>query len=651
MTERRRVDRTAARPDGAERVADLIAFATEMLYGDIPPTQAAIAEFTAALDGIDGVHAVSILSPPELTLDTNDDAGMPPARQRGDGGPNRQAMVLPLTADDRPVGLLVELAGADDPGWPGDRQQQRLRAALTLIATAATRTRPVSPDREDKPPNGMEPYELLLGHDRSIVVRIDRDGSWSILSDSVTPVLGYLPDQLPGNPASLVHPDDRAPAARAMTSVRNGRQRMAKTDIRLRTAHGAWRRVETVFHDMTAVPGIEAVIGYGLDVTEQRSAEERAAAERARLREVVMRLHAAVLMEDETGRTVFANDAFANTFGGAGGHAWVDVDRRHVLDAVLGECADPGVVAERLTELAETRRRAVGYRLDLLDGRCVELDYLPITCGGTDLGVLWYFRDITEMTAAEHELRERNRVLLEAAELKNQFVATVSHELGAPLTAVLSFASMLDEPERGPLTDVQRVLVDTVVRNARRMKRLVTDLLSLTRLERYALSVDRSPVDIRAIVLGAVGDGEPDARQHDVTVRTEVGHGPPVSGDAMWLHQVVANLLGNAVKFNRPGGSVTVRAGYQDPYWLIEFTDTGIGIPERELQQVTETFARASNAISRRITGSGLGLAICKQIVELHDGTLEIHSVVGEGTTVLVRLPTKPRRASREGAE
>jgi len=361
--------------------------------------------------------------------------------------------------------------------------------------------------------------------------------------------------------------------------------------------------------------------------------------QRLRLRKLVQHLNAAVLVENTSGRTVLANDTFARAFGQADGEGWVNAERHDVLAAVGSQCQDGARVLADLTAIAGTGERCLGYGLEFVNGHSVSLDFVPIADNGIALGALWYLRDVTEATATQHELRERNRVLAEAAELNNHFLAAVSHELRTPLTAVASFTEILRDAESGPQTPVQRTAVDAVARNAERLMRLVNDLLLLTQLERHALPIQRESIDMPELVRQAVADREPDARRAGVSVSVETSDGPPLAGDSVRLHQVLGNLLGNACKFTGHDGKIMLRALFTEPHWVIEVSDTGIGIPEPDLRHITDSFVRGANAISRRLSGSGLGLAISRHIVEQHHGALAIDSVMEQGTTVRVTLP------------
>lgn len=490
-----------------------------------------------------------------------------------------------------------------------------------------------------------EPYSSLVKHARSVVVRIGLDGTWSVLSDAIIDALGYPPDiELPSGLRDAVHPDDVDTAAAALRAVRARELPAARTDIRVLAADGRWREMDTVFYDMTDVTGVRAVMAYALDVTDQRVAERRSRIEGKRLRALVRQLDAAVVVEDEDGRTVLANDTFARIFGRSSAEAWGDVERSEVLGAVASRCRERATVRAQLDDVATLRKMCLGYGLELMNGRSLSLDFVPIRDGDTDLGALWYFRDVTEITTTQHELRERNRVLTEAAELKNHFVAAVSHELRTPLTAVASFTDILGDAASGSLTDRQRTALDAIARNAERLTRLVDDLQLITQLERHTLPIHESAVDVSELVQLAVDDHRPAAGSGQVTLTCDIADGPPLVADPTRLRQVLDNLLSNAVKFTMPRGSVTVRAGCAGSRWVIEVADTGIGIPDDEVPAITDTFIRGSNAVRRRLSGSGLGLAICKTIVELHHGSFTVESVEDRGTTVRVTVPLDRER-------
>ena len=260
--------------------------------------------------------------------------------------------------------------------------------------------------------------------------------------------------------------------------------------------------------------------------------------------------------------------------------------------------------------------------------------------------VLFYGRDVTRqrqtelaLRAAQQELRERNESLTELGRLKNEFVAGVSHELRSPLTVILSYAHLLSDPEQGELTEGQQRFVEVINRNAGRMIRLIDDLTLLARIESGRLPLSPRPGLPAALVETAIADYEPLAEEAGVTLRGEVRPGPLAVFDEARLHQVMANVLGNAIKFSVRGGVVTVLAGCHDREWRICVADTGIGIPDEDLEYLFTPFTRGTNTARAGIPGSGLGLVVSRAILDLHGGALDVTSKKGHGTTVTIRLP------------
>jgi signal transduction histidine kinase len=255
--------------------------------------------------------------------------------------------------------------------------------------------------------------------------------------------------------------------------------------------------------------------------------------------------------------------------------------------------------------------------------------------------------DLERERAARQALEAQNQALEEHATLKTEFVATVSHELRTPLTSIVGFVDLLrsDLADSGLTQEIE--FVDIIERNGPRLLALVNDLLLLGRLESRTTLLEAVECDAGAIVETAIATAAAEARTQGVELRSAVGTGPALWVDPGRLGQVLDNLVSNAVKFTPAGGTVTVtadrapapgRADGPAAAWTIEAADTGCGIRAADQPHVFEKFFRASNA-AEQATGTGLGLAISRTIVGLHGGTMTLHSALGVGTTVTVRLP------------
>jgi two-component system phosphate regulon sensor histidine kinase PhoR len=233
---------------------------------------------------------------------------------------------------------------------------------------------------------------------------------------------------------------------------------------------------------------------------------------------------------------------------------------------------------------------------------------------------------------------------------KSDFLATVSHELRTPLTSIAGYVEMLRDGDVGSLTPDQDEVLETVDRNAARLRSLIEDVLTLSRIEAGAFKSVTQPVDLAEIVTAAVAALRPAAAAKGLELHCDCpSPGPVVSGDPGQLDRLLMNLLSNAVKFTPEGGRIQAGATAEGAQAVLTVADSGIGIPERDQKELFTRFFRASNAVRRAIPGTGLGLAIVRTIVDNHGGELTVTSQEGRGTTVTARLPLLPPSGPRPG--
>ena len=236
--------------------------------------------------------------------------------------------------------------------------------------------------------------------------------------------------------------------------------------------------------------------------------------------------------------------------------------------------------------------------------------------------------------------------LQEGERLKDEFFALVSHELRTPLTSIIGYLELvLDDEET--LSDDARRFLEVVERNAKRLLRLVGDMLFVAQVEAGRLSLESTQVDLGTIAAEAVEAARPAAERSGVTLTLTATPVRTMAGDRDRFGQMLDNLISNALKFTPEGGSVHVHldddAGERA---VLEVTDTGMGIPDEEQKWLFERFFRASTATARAVPGAGLGLTIVKTIVEAHGGTVGLTSTEGEGTTVRIELPYERAEAA-----
>ncbi len=219
---------------------------------------------------------------------------------------------------------------------------------------------------------------------------------------------------------------------------------------------------------------------------------------------------------------------------------------------------------------------------------------------------------------------------------KEEFFATLSHELRSPLTSVREAAHLLGDEVAGPLTPKQARLVEIVQGSVNRLLRLVNQMLEMSRLRAGVLPLSRAPVDLVRVVGRAFEELRPQAEEGRVRLEREQRGGPfTFSGDEDRLLQVVVNLVGNAIRFTPPGGRVTARLVDAGPEIELQVEDTGVGIPAAALPQIFESYRQAH----RDRGGTGLGLAIVRGVVQAHGGRVTCESHEGKGSRFTVLLP------------
>jgi len=277
----------------------------------------------------------------------------------------------------------------------------------------------------------------------------------------------------------------------------------------------------------------------------------------------------------------------------------------------------------------------------------------PLSHEGRVIGTLTIIEDVTERVAREDELQaqieERSRLLSSeniarreaerANRLKDEFLATISHELRNPLNAILGWAHMMRVGNLNK-ANTERA-VETIYRNAKSQTQLVADLLDVSRIISGKLRLDVRTVDLIAIVNAAIDSIRPAAEAKGIVLQTMLDPAAgPIAGDADRLQQIVWNLLTNAVKFTPKGGCIQVNLQRVNSHVEIVVSDSGVGISKEFLPYVFDRFRQADASTTRLHGGLGLGLSIVRQLVDLHGGSVSVHSEgEGKGATFTITLP------------
>ncbi|MBN1954508.1 MAG: GAF domain-containing protein [Anaerolineae bacterium] len=240
-------------------------------------------------------------------------------------------------------------------------------------------------------------------------------------------------------------------------------------------------------------------------------------------------------------------------------------------------------------------------------------------------------RQAAELSLAVDRLQELDR-------LKSEFIQNVSHELRSPLSLIRGYADVLASGELGPLSPQQQRPLQVIVRRAHMLSNLVDDIIMILLAESRPMAWE--PIDVGDLVCTIGQDFAVAIQQAGLTLEVAVEPDlPAVIGEGDYLYRVLDNLLGNALKFTPPGGTITVRAQREEQWLVLTVSDTGIGIPAEDQERCFERFYQVDGSTRRRYGGAGLGLALVKEIVNAHHGEVYLESVVDQGSTFTIKLP------------
>ncbi|HYN19615.1 MAG TPA: ATP-binding protein [Thermoanaerobaculia bacterium] len=343
--------------------------------------------------------------------------------------------------------------------------------------------------------------------------------------------------------------------------------------------------------------------------------------ERDHLKAILSSMSEGVLVVGADGRARLINPAFRRLF---------DLDSAETADRaeVTGRQILELIRQPRLAEIvADTLRlgEAQTGEIELRSPERRTLLLASAALAGGERGAVVVARDTTELTRV--------------ADMRRDFVANVSHELKTPLAAIRGYAETLQD---GALEEpaTSRRFIERILMQCRRLQALLDDLLTLSRLESVTPALDREPVDLQEVIQRSVEMLSSAAQERQVRLEVEARNGvPPILGDADGFERLVLNLLDNAIKYNRPEGTVALRLFQSEGQAILEVSDSGIGIPQDALTRIFERFYRVDKGRAREEGGTGLGLAIVKHVTQAHGGQVEVESRIGKGTTFRVKLP------------
>ena len=298
---------------------------------------------------------------------------------------------------------------------------------------------------------------------------------------------------------------------------------------------------------------------------------------------------------------------------------------------------DSKTADETAAERLERHQNPDGsWEISLSDGRWLQAEEARMPDGG----YLSIYTDITRLKEHESELRVAKDEAERASQAKSQFLALMSHELRTPLNAILGFAEGIQSKQFGPLKKQYVEYASVIQDSGNHLLAVINDILDLSKIEAGEMTLAPEKIDAKRSLQSALRILTEKAKAAELTVAVEADKDlPALYADARAIHQMLLNLLANAIKFTAPGGTITLEARQQGDDVVLCVTDTGIGIAPRDIEAVLRPFGQVEDHFKRKEQGTGLGVPLTKSLMELHGGRLDIFSKLNEGTRMCLVFP------------
>ncbi len=397
---------------------------------------------------------------------------------------------------------------------------------------------------------------------------------------------------------------------------------------------------------LASVPGIEVMgeAGLGKLIAEVDRAYHEADLRQQHLETALNHAVRGVLMVDASGAVVAWNDHLVEIMKPRPGLLEVGKPLAETVSAFIAELG--------LCDVAESTHREIwqGFmqaeapmtlELPSPHGRTIEIHVTPLN----GRGFVASLADVTEQKALETSLRTARETAEEASRLKSEFLANMSHELRTPLNAIIGFSEILAADTSEAVPANHHGYAQDIRDSGHHLLCLINDLLDLSKIEAGKFELNEDQVNLPGIIGACIRMVTPSAEARQITLSYETGQIPPLHADERALRQIFLNALSNAVKFTNSGGRIDVHAGPDAGGGIIvTVADNGIGMAAEDIPRAIRPFEQVGRDRMTGQPGTGLGLPLIRSLTELHGGTFEIDSALGEGTTLSISLPRERTR-------
>jgi len=480
---------------------------------------------------------------------------------------------------------------------------------------------------------------------------------FNFISDAVRTIYGYSPEEIYKNNSQLarsVHPEDFFHFKKFVRKVKSGEDATLDYRIKDRFHKEHWIR-----HSATPIiknNEVVRIVGYINDVTDEKIVQIKLERSEERFRLLINTADDLIFILDGFGYFTMVNKSGATVLG----YTPSEMIGRHFLEYISKD--DEPKIASAFEKILSTDEITIFETafIDRYDKEVIfEIHAKPMFVNGEITGMFSIGRNITTRKRDERKIKELNSKLVEANriisiereraknkitlleelnQLKSEFISNISHELRTPLASIVGFAETINSDPDLP-KEMMNEFTNIILSEGKRLAKLINDVLDFSKLESGEEELKIVNVDVNDLLNEIVDSLIPSIEGKKLSVtRSLPEEDLVIKADRDRMSKVIYNLLSNAIKFTNAGGRISVLAQDFGKEIEIAISDTGIGIPEKEIPKLFQKFSKV-NRPGTQITGAGFGLTAIKQIVELHKGLIKVKSEVNKGSTFIVRLP------------
>jgi len=534
------------------------------------------------------------------------------------------------TSDDKfgTLGLLFDIKREIKPV-----EQQALVSLASALGNIVDRRA-----MTDELKNSNSKYKRIFDNIQDVYYEVKLSGEILEISPSISHMSGYTREELIG---TKIHSYYKNPADRTVVIEKlESDGFITDMEIVLVDKDGGERPVSLSSRILFDNDGKhEKIIGTMRDVSERVALFDTLSESETKYRELVNSLPEVICEVDSSGTLTYINDGGLAVFG------YTEADLTSGLQAIdfvadQDKSRAMEAMRDRLAGISAENGKFNEYLMVRKDGSTfpVILNSQSMIKNNEVLGFRSLIIDITDRKNAEKEIKKKNYELKRAMEVKSEFMSMVSHELRTPLVPILGYAEMILDGTFGECPDELLIPLKTVLERSEALKKLIEDLLQLSKMEKGTIRFENGPVKLDEFLASIVNTYTDIKHKKIVNINFEASN-VVLLADRNRFQQVLHNLIDNAIKYSNDLVNISLSARSENNVGIITVEDNGLGISEDKLDRVFERFFQIEPVLTRSHNGTGLGLAICRDLVELMNGSITVESELGIGTKFTILLP------------